>query len=192
MLHSTGFDCLLNAFFGANLAASDDSTGTKAISLLTIVYFKPVTIGSSDKKMIFFMVPISKDYLEKLSVQELVHLIKTQNGSFENEFQKLDDDSELVSCTEAELMEWLQNVQNSGKSKKLLIELLFKRAELLASIKKMKIEEDSFRNINQSKKSEEGAKSTLQEIATLSKTLIHEDEKFSFILYLNFTIPSKF
>ncbi|RNA34362.1 hypothetical protein BpHYR1_027063 [Brachionus plicatilis] len=74
--------------------------------------------------MIFFMVPISKDYLEKLSVQELVHLIKTQNGSFENEFQKLDDDSEL----------------------KLLIELLFKRAELLASIKKMKIEEDSFRN----------------------------------------------
>ncbi|RMZ98176.1 hypothetical protein BpHYR1_016841 [Brachionus plicatilis] len=59
--------------------------------------------------MIFFMVPISKDYLEKLSVQELVHLIKTQNGSFENEFQKLDDDSELVSCTEAKQMEWLQN-----------------------------------------------------------------------------------
>ncbi|RNA32671.1 hypothetical protein BpHYR1_022133, partial [Brachionus plicatilis] len=57
----------------------------------------------------------------------------------------------------------------------MLIELLFKRAELLASIKKMKIEEDSFRNINQSKKSEEGAKSTLQEMATSSKTLIHED-----------------
>ncbi|RNA33595.1 hypothetical protein BpHYR1_051969 [Brachionus plicatilis] len=33
MLHSTGFDCLFNAFFAANLAASDDSTGTKAISL---------------------------------------------------------------------------------------------------------------------------------------------------------------
>ncbi|RNA32361.1 hypothetical protein BpHYR1_052915 [Brachionus plicatilis] len=80
--------------------------------------------------MIFFMVPISKDYLEKLSVQELVHLVKTQNGSFENEFQKLDDDSELASCTEAEQMKWLQNVQNSGKPKKLLIELLFKRAEL--------------------------------------------------------------
>ncbi|RNA18971.1 hypothetical protein BpHYR1_048338 [Brachionus plicatilis] len=125
--------------------------------------------------MIFFMVPISKDYIEKLSVQELVDLIKTQNGSFENEFQKLDDDSELVSCTEAEQMEWLQNVQNSGKPKKLLIELLFKRAELLASIKKMKIEEDSFRNINQSKQSEEKAKSTLQEMATSSKTLIHED-----------------
>ncbi|RNA31451.1 hypothetical protein BpHYR1_010620 [Brachionus plicatilis] len=59
---------------------------------LNIVYYKPM------------MVPISKDYLEKLSVQELVHLIKTQNGSFENEFQKLDDDSELVSCTEAEQM----------------------------------------------------------------------------------------
>ncbi|RNA15567.1 pol [Brachionus plicatilis] len=87
----------------------------------------------------------------------------------------MDDDSELVSCTEAEQMEWLQNVQNSGKPKKLLIELLFKRAELLASIKKMKIEEDCFRNINQSKKSEEVAKSTLQEIATSSKTLIHED-----------------
>ncbi|RNA26245.1 hypothetical protein BpHYR1_006520 [Brachionus plicatilis] len=72
-------------------------------------------------------------------------------------------------------MEWLQNVQNSGKPKKLLIELLFKRAELLASIKKMKIEEDSFSNINQSKQSEEGAKSTLQEMATSSKTLIHED-----------------
>ncbi|RNA20124.1 hypothetical protein BpHYR1_010139 [Brachionus plicatilis] len=52
------------------------------------------------------MVPISKDYLEKLCVQELVHLIKTQNGSFENEIQRLDDDSELVSCTEAEQMEW--------------------------------------------------------------------------------------
>ncbi|RNA38463.1 hypothetical protein BpHYR1_047571 [Brachionus plicatilis] len=72
-------------------------------------------------------------------------------------------------------MEWLQNVQNSGKPKKLLIELLFKRAELLASIKKMKIEVDSFRNIKQSKQSEEGAKSTLQEMATSSKTLIHED-----------------
>ncbi|RNA07250.1 hypothetical protein BpHYR1_025165 [Brachionus plicatilis] len=57
----------------------------------------------------------------------------------------------------------------------MLIELLFKRAELLASIKKIKIEEDSFRNINQSKQSEEGAKSTLQEIATSSKTLKHED-----------------
>ena len=79
------------------------------------------------------MVPMSKDYLEKLSVQELVHLIKTQNGSFINEFQKLDDDSELESCTEAEQIEWLQNV---GKSKKMLIELLFKTAELLASIKK--------------------------------------------------------
>ncbi|RMZ97504.1 hypothetical protein BpHYR1_035461 [Brachionus plicatilis] len=38
------------------------------------------------------MVPITKDYLEKLSVQELVHLMRTQNGSFENEFQRLDDD----------------------------------------------------------------------------------------------------
>ncbi|RNA33987.1 hypothetical protein BpHYR1_020429 [Brachionus plicatilis] len=33
MLHSTGLDSLLNAFFAANLAASDDSTRTKAISL---------------------------------------------------------------------------------------------------------------------------------------------------------------
>ena len=48
------------------------------------------------------MAPMSKDYLEKHSVQELVHLIKTQNESFKNEFQKLDDDSELKSCTEAE------------------------------------------------------------------------------------------
>ncbi|RNA21916.1 hypothetical protein BpHYR1_012206 [Brachionus plicatilis] len=39
----------------------------------------------------------------------------------------------------------------------------------------MKIEEDSFRNINQSKQCKEGAKSTLQEIATSLKTLIHED-----------------
>ena len=81
--------------------------------------------------MIFFMAPMSKDYLEKHSVQELVHLIKTQ---------------------------------------KMLKELLFKRAELLASIKKMKIEEDI------KKISEGGAKSTLQQIATSSKTLIHEDE----------------
>ena len=52
----------------------------------------------------------------------------------------------------------------------MLIELLFKRAELLASFKKMKIEED-IKNIG-----EGGAKSTLQEIATSSKILIHEDE----------------
>ncbi|RNA31457.1 hypothetical protein BpHYR1_010626 [Brachionus plicatilis] len=39
----------------------------------------------------------------------------------------------------------------------------------------MKIEEDSFRNINQSKQSEERAKSPFQEMATSSKTLTHED-----------------
>ena len=120
--------------------------------------------------MTFFMVPILKDYLEKFSVQELVHLIKTQNGSFKNEFQKLDDDSKLESCTEAEQIEWLQNFQNARKSKKVLKELLFKRAELLISIKKIKIEED-IKNIN-----EGGAKSTLQKKTTSSKTLIHEDE----------------
>ncbi|RNA35305.1 hypothetical protein BpHYR1_045995 [Brachionus plicatilis] len=38
MLHSTGFDCLLNAFFAANLTASDDSTGTKAISLMKKIF----------------------------------------------------------------------------------------------------------------------------------------------------------
>ncbi|RNA03384.1 hypothetical protein BpHYR1_031018 [Brachionus plicatilis] len=38
MLHSTGFNCLLNAFFAANLAASDDSTGTKAISLFKKIF----------------------------------------------------------------------------------------------------------------------------------------------------------
>ncbi|RNA26726.1 hypothetical protein BpHYR1_003828 [Brachionus plicatilis] len=52
--------------------------------------------------------------------------------------------------------------------------LLFKRAELLASIKKMKIEEDSFRNINQSKQSDEGAKSTLQDIATYTKIKVDD------------------
>ncbi|RNA34918.1 hypothetical protein BpHYR1_038326 [Brachionus plicatilis] len=31
MLHATRFECLLNAFFAANLAAPDDSTETKAI-----------------------------------------------------------------------------------------------------------------------------------------------------------------
>ncbi|RNA22875.1 dynein heavy chain axonemal [Brachionus plicatilis] len=41
MLHSTGVDCLLNAFFAANLAASDDSTGTKAISLF-IFFISPL------------------------------------------------------------------------------------------------------------------------------------------------------
>ncbi|RNA43029.1 hypothetical protein BpHYR1_008542 [Brachionus plicatilis] len=38
MLHSPGFDCLLYAFFEANLAASDDSTGTKAISLMKKIF----------------------------------------------------------------------------------------------------------------------------------------------------------
>ncbi|RNA39082.1 hypothetical protein BpHYR1_012779, partial [Brachionus plicatilis] len=43
MLHSTGFDCLLNAFFAANLAASDDSTVTKAISLFKYkIFFKQI------------------------------------------------------------------------------------------------------------------------------------------------------
>ncbi|RNA21678.1 hypothetical protein BpHYR1_049474 [Brachionus plicatilis] len=31
MLHCTGFDCLLNAFFAINLAASDDSTQLTSI-----------------------------------------------------------------------------------------------------------------------------------------------------------------
>ncbi|RNA20806.1 hypothetical protein BpHYR1_015229 [Brachionus plicatilis] len=68
------------------------------------------------------MVPTSKDYLEKLSVQELVNLIKTQNGFFENEFQKLDDDSELVSCTEAEQMEWLQMFKRSEEGAKSILQ----------------------------------------------------------------------
>ncbi|RNA23953.1 hypothetical protein BpHYR1_016271 [Brachionus plicatilis] len=70
--------------------------------------------------MIFFMVPISQDYLEKLSVQELVHLIKTQNGSFENEFKKLDDDSKLVDCVTKLLrgnaLQMLRNMQKRDES----------------------------------------------------------------------------
>ncbi|RNA24310.1 hypothetical protein BpHYR1_014383 [Brachionus plicatilis] len=33
MLHATGFGCLLNAFFAANLAGSETSTDARAISL---------------------------------------------------------------------------------------------------------------------------------------------------------------
>lgn len=68
-----------------------------------------------------------KDYLEKPSVQELLHLIKIQNGLFENKFQRLVDDGEMLSRTEAEQMEWLQNVKSSGKPKNMLLEFLCKR-----------------------------------------------------------------
>ena len=56
--------------------------------------------------MMFFMVPISKEYLEQLTIQMLVHTVKTQNSSFENEFHIMVDD-EMKSCSEAEQQDWL-------------------------------------------------------------------------------------
>ncbi|RNA01490.1 hypothetical protein BpHYR1_030796 [Brachionus plicatilis] len=72
----------------------------------------------------------------------------------------------------------LENLRKSYFSK----ELLFKRAQLIASIKKGK-KKDKFLDINQSKKSEGRAKNTLQErikndnnkSSSSSKTLKYDD-----------------
>ncbi|RNA11510.1 hypothetical protein BpHYR1_000027 [Brachionus plicatilis] len=85
-------------------------------NILTSPNYQKSNIKSCIKKKIFNQNLVKNDYFEKLGEQELMHLIKTQNESFENEFQRLDYDSELVSCTEAEQIEWLQNFQNSGKT----------------------------------------------------------------------------
>ncbi|RNA21003.1 hypothetical protein BpHYR1_040128 [Brachionus plicatilis] len=50
--------------------------------------------------IVFIINRLQLDYLEKLNVQEL----------------RLDDDTELVSCSETEQIEWLQNVQNSYRT----------------------------------------------------------------------------
>ncbi|CAF0846879.1 unnamed protein product [Brachionus calyciflorus] len=87
--------------------------------------------------MMFFMVHISKEYLEQLTIQMFVHTVKTQNSSFENEFHIMMDD-EIKSCSEEEQQDWLQSIQSAGKSKKSLIELLFRRAEYLANLRRAK------------------------------------------------------
>ena len=63
------------------------------------------------------MVPISKEFMEQLTIQNLLQTVMTQNSSFENEFHIMEDD-EMKSCSDAEQLDWLHGIQKEGKSKK--------------------------------------------------------------------------
>lgn len=121
------------------------------------------------------MVPISKEYMEQLTIQTLVHTVKTQNSSFENEFHIIVDDV-MKSCSEAEQQDWLQGIQSAGKSKKSLIELLFRRGEYLVNLKRAK-ELQMKEELEQSKVAlkTEANKSTPENRPISSRQVVHDD-----------------
>ena len=119
------------------------------------------------------MVPISKEFMEQLTIQNLVQTVMTQNSSFENEFHIMMDD-EMKSCSEAEQRDWLHGIQKEGKSKKSLIELLFRRGEYLVNLrraKELKIKEE----LEQSKIAVEAIRSTPQNRPMSSGQVVHDD-----------------
>ena len=109
--------------------------------------------------------------MEQLTIQTLVHTVKTQNSSFENEFHIIVDD-EMKSCSEAEQLDWLQGIQSSGKSKKSLIELLFRRGEYLVNLKRAK-ELQMKEELEQSKTALEANRSTPENRPMSSR--VHDD-----------------
>ncbi|CAF1099983.1 unnamed protein product [Brachionus calyciflorus] len=119
------------------------------------------------------MLPFSKEFMEQLTIQNLVQTVMTQNSSFENEFHIIEDD-EMKSCSEAEQLDWLHDIERKGKSKKSLIELLFHRGEYLVNLRKakeLKIKEE----LEQSKIAVEAIRSTPQNRPLSSRQVVHDD-----------------
>ena len=82
--------------------------------------------------VIFFNIATSEEYLENHPVPTLTHLIAIQNRSGD-EFHILDE--KWVEFTKETQKEWLEKIAaapNTTKSKKTLVQLLVKRAKLLA------------------------------------------------------------
>jgi len=80
----------------------------------------------------------------------------------------------MKSCSEAEQLDWLQGAQSSGKSKKSLIELLFRRGEYLVNLKRtmeLRMKEE----LEHSKTALEANRSTPENRSTSSKQVVHDD-----------------
>ncbi|CAF0897505.1 unnamed protein product [Brachionus calyciflorus] len=139
--------------------------------------------------MMFVMVPISKEFMEQLTIQNLVQTVMTQNSSFENEFHIMMND-EMKSCSEAEQRDWLHGIQKEGKSKKSLIELLFRRGEYLVNLrraKELKIKEE----LEQSKIAVEAIRSTPQnrhmssrQVDDIPKLYVNERDRVDEWIYM--------
>ncbi|CAF0865669.1 unnamed protein product [Brachionus calyciflorus] len=102
----------------------------------------------------------------------LVHTLKTQNSSFENEFHIMVDD-EMKSSSEAKQLDWLQGIQSAGKSKKSLIELLLRNAEYLVNLRvtdKLQINE----KLEKSKIALVASKSTPENRPMSSGQIVHD------------------
>lgn len=61
--------------------------------------------------MIFYSIPISPEYLELLPVSALSHLVSAQNKVCKNQFHILDEEDQVVECTEEEQKAWLSDVE---------------------------------------------------------------------------------
>ncbi|CAF1023579.1 unnamed protein product [Brachionus calyciflorus] len=120
--------------------------------------------------MMFVVVPISKEFMEQLTIQNLVQTVMTQNSSLKNLFHIMEDD-EMKSCSEAEQLDWLRGIQKEGK--KILIELLFRKREYLVNLRKakeLKIKEE----LEQSKIAVEAIRSPPQN-RPMSSGKVHDD-----------------
>ncbi|CAF1071040.1 unnamed protein product [Brachionus calyciflorus] len=87
-------------------------------------------------------------------------------------------DDEMKSFSEAEQQDWLQGIQNAGKLKKSVIELLFRRAEYLVNLRRAK-ELQINEEFEKSKIVLEASKSTPVNRPMSSGQIVHDDVQSS-------------